>query len=90
MNILAKIGITTGCWEYDSKFDRITDHDHLVAEVWDEAYGAMISRTPEILHHLILLTNQLDTSVMTASVISAMNVIEDATGKKWAEIKEII
>jgi len=97
MKLIEKLGITPGPWtSRRGCIAGIFDGGMAMYDGWynepDEADLRLMTAAPEMLEALIELTNIHPANItgMISWWDKAYEIIEKATGKTWAEIKELI
>ena len=105
MNIIEKLGITPGPWKacnpehpmedyfitHTFKWNTKNIEGTLIDSVGGKANAWLIAAAPEMLEALIETALYLDGEGHVVGVIElCIEVIEEATGRAWEEIKELI
>jgi len=95
MKLIEKLGITPGPWtSRRGCIAGIFDGGMTMYDGWynepDEADLRLMTAAPEMLEALITFRDDISAEAEEESGIYIDDIIEKATGKTWAEVKELL
>jgi len=95
MKLIEKLGITPGPWtSRRGCIAGIFDGGMAMCDGWynepDEADLRLMTAAPEMLEALITFRDDISAEAEEESGIYIDDIIEKATGKTWAEVKELL
>ena len=99
MNLIEKLGCTPGPWEATGAYPHMIFHGaQLVADCSTNRVSArhipentdLIAAASEMLEALITFRDDISAEAEEESGIYIDDIIEKATGKTWAEVKELL